>query len=174
MQWRNSIALLAIAGIAAAAILVVPAGGGSPPPTPSRLDQAAAWSGLVGGPRAPVGIGQRVLVVLTAFSLADRVHRAGGLASDSDERRWTSAAFAAQQQFISQLGREGVYVKPEFRYTRLLNAFSAVLDPRAIALLERTDGVKGVYPVRAAFPSTVPAGQVRAAAASAPRPGARL
>ena len=151
-----------------------PGGGGSHPPAPSRLEAAAAWSGLVGSARVPVGTGQRVLVVLTAFSLADRVQRAGGLAGDSDERRWTSAAVAAQQQFISQLGREGVIVKPEFRFTRTFNGFSAVLDPRAIALLERTPGVKGVYPVRVAYPATVPSQLVREAVALAPRPGVRL
>jgi minor extracellular serine protease Vpr len=174
MRWRSALCLAALAGLVAAAIVVVPAGGGSHPPAPSRLDAAAAWSGLVGSARVPVGTGQRVLVVLTAFSLADRVQRAGGLAGDSDERRWTSAAFAAQQQFISQLGREGVIVKPEFRFTRTFNGFSAILDPRAIALLERTPGVKGVYPVRVAYPATVPPQLVREAVALAPRPGVRL
>ena len=92
MPWRSALCLAALAGVVAAAIVVVPAGGGSHHPAPSRLEAAAAWSGLVGSARVPVGTGQRVLVVLTAFSLADRVQRAGGLAGDSDERRWTSAA----------------------------------------------------------------------------------
>jgi subtilisin family serine protease len=157
MRWRSALALAVLAGVATAAVLTVPPhqGGAAAPQSSSRLAAAAEWSGLVGGARAPVGTGQRVLVVLTAFSLADRVERAGGLASDRDERRWTAAAFAAQQQFVTGLGREGVPVKPEFRFTRTLNGFSAVLDPRAIALLERTPGVKGVYPVRVAFPASV-------------------
>src|SRR5439155_18966571 len=69
--------------------------------------------------------------------------------------RWSAAALAAQQQFIATLSRKGVQIKPDFRFTRTLNGFSASLDPRAIALLERTPGVKGVYPVRSAFPASV-------------------
>jgi subtilisin family serine protease len=175
MPWRSGVALAALAGVAVALVLVVPAGGGgAPTSSPSLLEAAAGWSGLVGGSRAPVGTGQRVLVVLSAFSLADRVERAGGLASDADERRWTSAAAAAQEQFISNLARAGVYVKPEFRFTRTFNGFSALLDPRAIAFVERTPGVKGVYPVRVAFPASVSPGALRQAAATAPRPGVAL
>ena len=175
MRWRSSLGLVVLAAIVAAAVLVVPeGGGGAPPAAPTRLASAAAWNGLVGGARAEVGTGQRVLVVLTAFSLADRVQRAGGLATDGEERRWTAGAAAAQQQFISDLGRAGVSIRPEFRFTRTLNGFSAVLDPRAIALIERTPGVKGVYPVRVAFPATLSPRALRQAAASAARPGVRL
>ena len=175
MRWRSALGLAALAAIVAAAVLVVPeGGGGAPPATPTRLASAAAWNGLVGGARAEVGTGQRVLVVLTAFSLGDRVQRAGGLATDAEERRWTAAASAAQQQFISDVGRAGVAIRPEFRFTRTLNGFSAVLDPRAIALIERTPGVKGVYPVRVAFPASLSPRALRLAAASAARPGVRL
>jgi hypothetical protein len=151
MRWREAAGIVAVAGIAIAAVLVVPAGGGGAARPPSA--DASGWSGLVGSPRAPVATGQRVLVVLGAFSLADRVARAGGLASDADERRWTAAALAAQGQFISNLGRQGVAIRPEYRFTRTLNGFSATLDARAIAALERTPGVKGVYPVRVAYPA---------------------
>ncbi len=175
MRWRSALGIAVLAAIVAAAVLAVPeGGGGAPPATPTRLASAAAWNGLVGGARAEVGIGQRVLVVLTAFSLADRVQRAGGLATDAEERRWTAAAAAAQQQFISDVGRAGVAIRPEFRFTRTLNGFSAVLDPRAIALIERTQGVKGVYPVRVAFPASLSPRALRVAAASAARPGVRL
>ena len=175
MRWRSALGIGVLAAIVAAAILVVPeGGGGAPPATPTRLASAAAWNGLVGGARAEVGTGQRVLVVLTAFSLADRVQRAGGLATDAEERRWTAGAAAAQQQFISDVGRAGVAIRPEFRFTRTLNGFSAVLDPRAIALIERTPGVKGVYPVRVAFPASLSPRALRLEAASAARPGVRL
>ncbi len=175
MRWRSALGIAVLAAIVATAVLVVPeGGGGAPGATPTRLASAAAWNGLVGGARAEVGTGQRVLVVLSAFSLADRVQRAGGLATDAEERRWTAGASAAQQQFISDLGRAGVAIRPEFRFTRTLNGFSAVLDPRAIALIERTPGVKGVYPVRVAFPATLSPRALRQAAASAARPGVRL
>src|SRR5262245_36305075 len=175
MRWRSGVVVTVLAGIVAAAVIVVPAGGGgAPAPAVSRLVAAAGWNGLVGGTRAPLGTDQRVLVVLSAFSLADRVQRAGGLATEADERRWTSAAAAAQEQFISDLAQEGVFVRPEFRFTRTLNGFSAILDPRAIALLERMPRVKGVYPVRVAYPASVPPAALRRAAAVAPRPGVRL
>lgn len=157
MRWRSAVAVaVVLAAIGAAAALTIRPGGGGAAPTGPTLGRAAeAWSGLVGSPRAPVASGQRVLVVLSAFSLADRVERAGGRASDRDERRWTAAAVAAQQQFLADLARRGVRITPEYRFTRTLNGFSALLDPGAIALLERTPGVKGVYPVRVAFPASV-------------------
>jgi subtilisin family serine protease len=155
MRWREATAVAALAGVAIAAVLLVPAGGGGAAAPPRAAVDGEGWSGLVGSPRAPVATGQRVLVVLSAFSLADRVARAGGLASDADERRWTAAALAAQGQFISNLAREGVSIRPEFRFTRTLNAFSATLDARAVAALERRAGVKGVYPVRVAYPAGV-------------------
>ena len=71
MRWRNALCLGALAGVVAAAIVVVPAGGGGHPAAPSRFEAAAAWSGLVGSARVPVGTGQRVLVVLGAFSLVN-------------------------------------------------------------------------------------------------------
>jgi subtilisin family serine protease len=168
MRWREAAVLVALAGVLAAAVLLVPAGGGGAAP-PRQDIGAEAWSGLVGSPRAPVATGQRVLVVLSSFSLADRVARAGGLASDADERRWTAAALAAQGQFIGNLAREGIAIRPEFRFTRTLNGFSATLDASAIAALERRSGVKGVYPVRVAYPA-----EVKTAARGAFGPGVRL
>src|SRR5436190_677060 len=154
MRWREAAVVGALAAVGVAAVLLVPVGGGGAAP-PRQDISAEAWSGLVGSPRAPVATGRRVLVVLTAFSLADRVGRAGGLASDADERRWNAAALAAQGQFIGNLARQGIAIRPEFRFTRTLNAFSATLDASAIAALERRSGVKGVYPVRVAYPATV-------------------
>src|ERR671930_237071 len=57
---------------------------------------------------------------------------------------------------------------------RAPNGFWAVLAPRAIALLERTPGVKGVSPVGVAFPASVSSAALRAAAASGQRPDVRL
>src|SRR5262245_51744864 len=125
MRWREALVVAVLAAVAVVAVVLVPAGGRGAAAPPRTSVGAAAWSGLVGSPRAPVETGQRVLVVLSAFSLADRVARAGGLASDADERRWTAAALAAQGQFISNLAREGILIRPEFRFTRTLNAFSA-------------------------------------------------
>jgi hypothetical protein len=114
---------------------------------------ASAWQGLVGSERPEVAVGERVIVVLDGPSLAQRVERAGGVASAVRQRRWTAAALAAQQQLIAELAFQGIRVTPEFTYTRVLAGFSAVLDARAVALLERRDEVEGVYGVRIAYPA---------------------
>jgi hypothetical protein len=152
MPRRSSGALgLAVAAALVAALLAAggPGSAGSPPAP------AAGWRGLVGAGQAEVSLGQRVIVVLRAPSLAQQVARAGGIASSADERRWSAAALAAQQQVITRLAIQGIAVRPEFSYSRVLNGFSAALTPGAIALLERSPLVAGVYPVRAAFPATV-------------------
>ena len=46
-------------------------------------------------------------------------------------------------------------MRVEFSFTRVLNGFSAPLDARAVALLERRPEVAGVYPVRVAYPASV-------------------
>jgi subtilisin family serine protease len=111
-----------------------------------------------------------MIVVLRSPSLADRVARAGGLATDKQERRWTAAALAAQNVLISRLGVQGVRIRTEFRYARVLNGFSAALDPRSLSLLERAPEVAGVYPVRAAFPASTGALRQMLAPGSGHRP----
>jgi minor extracellular serine protease Vpr len=74
--------------------------------------------------------------------------------------RWHAAAQAAQQQLIARLGAAGLRLRPEFSYTRVLSGFSAPLDARAIALLERFPEVEGVYPVRVAYPASVAGGML--------------
>lgn len=125
---------------------------------------ASSWRGFVDGSRSEVAVGQRMIVVLRYASLAQRVARAGGKASESQMRRWTAAALAGQKQIAARLSREGVQIVPEFVYTRTFNGFSAALDVRGLALLERDPDVVGVYPVRVAYPA--------AAATSALRDGA--
>jgi subtilisin family serine protease len=146
--------VLALAALATAAAVVATAGGRSVAPTGSP-DDATPWQGLVGEPRADVVVGQRVLVVLKLPSLADRVARAGGRASDREMRRWTASARSAQRLFVSRLSFQGALIAPEFSYVRVLNAFSAALDPQTVALLGRAREVEGVYPVRAAYPAAV-------------------
>lgn len=96
-----------------------------------------------------------MIVVLNTPSLADRVAAAGGLASEAQHVRWQSAALAAQQQLIAQLGAAGLRLRPEFSYTRVLSGFSAPLDARAVALIQRFPEVEGVYPVRTAYPASL-------------------
>ena len=150
---RRGIALLAVVALGAALLAggLRARGAGSQP----AAAEAGSWQGVLGGPREQAALGQRMLVLLKEPSLADRVRRAGGRASERDERRWTAAALAVQKQLITTLAAQGVQIQPEFSYARVLNGFSAPLDARAVALLERLPAVAGIYPVRAAFPASV-------------------
>src|SRR5438105_4995056 len=171
MRTRSQVALLALPAAVAAAVLGATSGGGAGAKAPRS---PASWEGLAGAPRPHVALGQRMLVVLDAPSLADRVARAGGRATEQQECRWTQAALAAQNVLISRLGVQGVRIRTEFRYARVLNGFSAALDPTAISLLERAPEVAGVYPVRAAYPASISAGALRRtvfAAGTGHRPG---
>jgi minor extracellular serine protease Vpr len=142
--------------IALAASVLVVGFGVSGAKERSLISQASSWRGLVGGPRPAVTVGQRVLVVLKAPSLAQRVAANGGVASQRQERFWTKAALAAQRQLLAELSTRGIRPRRlEFSYTRVLNGFSAPFDARGIAVLERRPEVAGVYPVRAAYPASV-------------------
>lgn len=151
---------LAIVALAATAVAVVfgARDGGASATSPAKSASGApqAWRGFVAEHGAQVALGQRQLVVLREPSLADRVARAGGHASDVQERRWTRDAFARQREVISRLALQGVVVEPEFTYARVLNGFSAALDAQAAALLERMPEVQGLYPVRAVYPASTP------------------
>jgi subtilisin family serine protease len=150
---RHLLLLAAVAG-ALGTILVVAGRSGT---TSAAVPGApVSWQGLVGAPQRPnVVVGQRMLVVLETPSLADRVAAAGGHATDREERRWTRAALAQQRLLFSRMEVQGVRIQPEYTFTRVLSGFSAALDPRAIALLERDDSVQGVYPVRVAYPTAL-------------------
>src|SRR5690349_11090545 len=131
---REPFNALVLAALAVAVSAVLIAAGG-------RRHAAAAgepsWQGLAGAQRPRVAVGQRVIVVLKAPALADRVGNAGGLATSEDEQRWTETALAAQKLLVARLRVEGVVVQPEFSYTHTINGFSAAFDARGIALLER-------------------------------------
>jgi hypothetical protein len=124
-------------------------GGGGP--------RAAAndWAGLAGSPRSSVSVGERVIVVLHAQSLADHVAAAGGLASDVQERAWNAQAVSDQKAIIAKLALRGASIEPEFSFTRVVNGFSAALDAGSIAVLERSSEVRAVYPVRVTYPTSL-------------------
>ncbi len=150
------------AALAVATALLAAGGGQGAAPPPGALGAgAAAWRGFVDGERVGVALGQRMIVVLRNPSLADRIAEAGGQATESEMRRWTAAAMAGQQQIGARLSREGIRLVPDFVYTRTLNGFAAPIDARALALLERDQDVAGVYPVRAAYPASLSAAELR-------------
>jgi len=155
LQPRSSSPILILAAIAGAVVLLAAASGHGSRPSFVSPARASSWRGLLGGAHPQVALGQRVLVVLDAPSLADQVARAGGHVSDADERRFTAAAHAAQQQLLFELAAKGVVARPQYRFTRVLNGFSAALDSRAVALLDRAPQVRGVYPIRAAYPASI-------------------
>ena len=121
----------------------------------SLVSQASSWRGLVGGAHPKVAVGQRALVILREPSMAQRVATNGGVATQAQERSWTREALLAQQHLLSALSARGIRPRVEFSFKRVLNGFSAPLDPRAIAVLESRPEVAGVYPVRAAYPASV-------------------
>src|SRR5207302_764920 len=84
---------------------------------------AESWRGLVGSRRSPVALGQRMIVVMRALSLAQRVQQAGGVATGDQERRWTAQALSAQQDVLLRLDTKGSFIKPELRFPRVLNGF---------------------------------------------------
>src|SRR5262249_28662998 len=107
-----------------------------------------------GGPRAQTASGQRMIVVLKTPSVAQRLQQVR-YATESQERSWSTQAIAAQKEVLLSLAAHGLQVRPDFSYSRVLDGFSATLDPRAVPLLENDPEVSGVYPVRAASPASV-------------------
>ncbi|HZQ16804.1 MAG TPA: S8 family serine peptidase [Gaiellaceae bacterium] len=148
---RAAVGLLSIAAAAAALLSVVSAGGGA---TGSSSSVAGDWLGFVGGPRSPVSLGERMIVVLDTPSVAQRLARAR-FATESQERGWWAEADAAQKQVLLKLAAIGVAVQPDESFHLVLDGFSAVLDPRAVSLLQQMPEVSGVYPVRAAYPASI-------------------
>ena len=98
-----------------------------------------------------------MIVVLAAPSLADSLARSESLPTPADQKRWLAEAEASQRLLLERLAQRGVKVKREQTFTRTLNGFSAVLDGRAQAELERMDGIVGVYPVRTLYPAALTA-----------------
>jgi subtilisin family serine protease len=151
----RSVAAAAVVAVVALlpALLFAGSGARSAPPLVASIDEAG-WQGVL-GVRASVSTAQRFIVLLRAPSLTSRMREAGGSASEAEMRRWTTAALGAQEQFLSRLAAKGARVTPEYRYARVLNAFSARLDPTTLAVLERDREVAGIYPVRVAYPMQV-------------------
>jgi subtilisin family serine protease len=150
VQPRSALLLLVAGATIALGALAVAAPGRDRDAAPAPV----SWRGLVGGPRGGVANGGRMIVVLTTPSVAQRVRQSHG-ATESQERAWWAAAYAAQKQVLLKLASLGVTVRPDYSYYRVLDGFAAELDPRAVSLLDQMPEVAGVYPVRAAFPASV-------------------
>ena len=141
--------LLAAAGVVALALGVA---GGRAQEQPAQSVDEAGWQGVL-GVRDSVSTAQRYIVLLRPPSLAQRVRAAGGRASEREMRVWSAGAVAQQEQFLARLNAVGARVAPEYRYTRVVNGFSARLDPTSAALIDADREVVGIYPVRIAYPA---------------------
>jgi len=152
----RSVAVLALVGIAVAfgVIAASPGGGGT-----VAASSAGSWRGLVGGPRAAVPTGSRMIVVLSTPSVGQRLAKVR-YATEAQERAWWASAIAAQKDVLLKLASLGINVTPDYSFYRVLDGFSAALDPRAVSLLEQMPEVSGIYPVRATFPASVSASQL--------------
>ncbi len=117
---------------------------------------ASAWNDIF-GERPESAQADRMIVVLAAPSLADAVALSESMPTPADQKRLLAEAEASQRLLLERLAQRGVKVKREHTFTRTLNGFSAVLDGRAQAELERMDGIVGVYPVRTLYPAALTA-----------------
>jgi subtilisin family serine protease len=152
MRTRRSPSTLACAVCVGVAALLLGGAGTRAATQPVVSIDEAGWQGVL-GVRAAVSTAQRYIVVLRTPSLASRVRAVGGQATELQMRRWTAGAVGAQEQFIRRVSAGGAQVTPEHRYVRVLNAFSARLDPTSLALLDHDREVVGVYSVRVAYPA---------------------
>ena len=150
VEAHHALLLALVAAAATAVLLATGEKSAGQPPSPVT---SASWRGLVGS-RPRVDLGDRVIVVLKTPSLAQRVAAAGGIVGTPRERVWTKATLAAQKLLVSRLALQGVVIRPDYSFARVLDGFSALVDASAIPIIERDENVAGVYPVRVAYPSS--------------------
>jgi Subtilase family len=133
-----------------------------------RIGGAAshAWHSIFGD-RPQADLGSRMIVVLSSPSLADRIEAASGKPGPGLQRQWNAQIAAEQDAFLASLRQRGIAITRDQVYTRTLNGFSATLDARAVAELDRNPSVLGVYPVRAVYPAEAEALRAPAVGAEA-------
>src|SRR6476659_7674046 len=148
---RSRRALSLVAGVATATLVLGAVGSRAQDAPPVSVDKAG-WQGVL-GVRAPVSTAQRYVILLKSPSLASQVRAAGGHASEQQTRAWSATEIAQQEQFLARLAAVGARIAPEFRYTKVVNGFSARLDPTSLGLLDRDREVTGIFPVRIAYPA---------------------
>ena len=153
MRRRNlAPAALLLAGAIVAAAVVASGGHASkrrPPATP-----AASWQGP-SAPRAPRS--RRPADDRRDAGAVPRPARPGR-GRHRERRAGTpldGSGVSAQQDVLLQLDTKGIFIKPELRFTRVLDGFSANLEASTVPVLERMPQIAGVYRVRAAYPATV-------------------
>lgn len=140
-------------GVAFVASLALAVAGARAQEEPSAVAiDEAGWQGVL-GTRPSISTALRFVVLLRSPSLAARVEEAGGLATEAQMRGWTDAIVRQQEQFLARMAAAGARMSVEYRYARVVNGFSARLDPTSVELLERDREVSAVYPVRISYPA---------------------
>jgi minor extracellular serine protease Vpr len=137
----------------------------------------SAWRGAFGSRPQAATPSKRMIVVLAAPSVADQAAGLRRSPTPAETRRWSTEAEGAQRLLLAKLTERGIDVEPFYSFTRTLNGFSASLDDRALAELERIGGVAGVYPVRTVYPASIGAetiGQPEFSERSGRRPSVQL
>src|SRR5262249_4500353 len=135
MRTRVAEVLALAVGAAALALVLTP---DREAPRAAEPAPAVSWQGLVGdGPRTPVHIGQQMIVVLKAPSLAERVTALGGVASTKQEQKWSRSVLAQIRLLRSRLEVQGVTIHPDLLFSNGLSGLSADLDAAAGELLRR-------------------------------------
>jgi minor extracellular serine protease Vpr len=141
-----------LAAVAAAATILLLAGTVQGAGESVARVAARAWYSIFGERPAPT-FGHRMIVVLSSPSVAER---AAGLArkpTAAEQREWVADIEGTQQSVLAALRLRGADIHRELTFTRVLDGFSARLDARALAELQRNPLVVGVYPVRAVYPA---------------------
>jgi hypothetical protein len=129
---------------------------------------ARAWHSVFGDRPKPAR-GERMIVLLSSPSVAERVASSSARPSAADESQWTKDVEGLQRTLLAALRQRGVVIHRKFVFTRVLDGFSADLDSRAVAELDRNPIVVGIYPVRNVYPA-----ETRSASGPGLDPGAAL
>jgi subtilisin family serine protease len=116
---------------------------------------ARAWHSVFPD-RPKTSAPDRMIVVLSAPSVAERVTASPQRATPERQKKWAADVAGLQESLLAGLRSRGVKIEREEVYTHVLDGFSARLDARALAELERNPLVVGVYPVRAVYPAALP------------------
>jgi hypothetical protein len=138
-----------VAAVAAAAVVVEPVE--SAPRSVVRA-AARAWQSLL-GERPEAASGQRMIVVLEAPSLADRIAAAEAEPASEDQKRWVGEAQAAQQLLLARLNARGIEIRRARSFFRTLNGCIRPRSRRRRSLGPSSGRARGAGP-RRAFPAS--------------------
>jgi subtilisin family serine protease len=111
-----------------------------------------AWHSVFND-RPKTANGERMIVVLASPSVGERVAASSKAPSPAEERQWAADIEGLQSTLLAGLRGRGVAIHRELVFKRVLDGFSAVLEPRAVAELERNPLVVGIFPVRTVYPA---------------------